>query len=304
MTLIQNRADAVACTLLSFLCGDTMKISVVIPAHNEEDCLEATVCGLVAVLKRERIPHEIVIVNDNSVDGTLDVCRKLTHLYETVHYVNNRPPHGFGFAVRLGLSEFTGDAVAIVMADGSDDPEDLVSGYRKLVEGYDCAMGSRFMRESRVVDYQMHKLLLNRLANCFIKVIFGIHYNDVTNAFKLYRRQVIEGIQPILSHHFNLTVELPLKAMTRGFSYAVFPIRWYNRKAGISKLKIKEMGSRYLFIVLYVWLEKHLSRGDYQRADHIPNVAVKPITGNAAEDNGIGFHHEIGTRDKSMREHG
>jgi dolichol-phosphate mannosyltransferase len=286
------------------LSGNAMKISVVIPAHNEEDCLEATVCGLVAVLNREGIPHEIVIVNDNSIDGTLDVCRRLMHIYETVRYVNNRPPHGFGFAVRLGLSEFTGDAVAIVMADGSDDPEELFSGYRKLAEGYDCAFGSRFIRESRVIDYPTHKLVLNRLANWFIKVIFRIRYNDVTNAFKLYHRRVIEGIQPILSHHFNLTVELPLKAMTRGFSYAVFPIRWYNRKAGISKLKIKEMGSRYLFIVLYVWLEKHLSRGDYLRANHIPKAAVNPLTGNAAEDNGVGFHHEVGTHSKSMRSTG
>lgn len=264
-----------------------MKLSVILPAHNEEDCLEGTVCGLIAVLNREKIPHEIVIVNDNSVDGTLDICRRLTHRYENVRYVNNLPPNGFGFAVRLGLSEFRGDAVAIVMADGSDDPEDLISGYSKLTEGHDCAFGSRFMRNSRVIDYPAHKLVLNRLANWFIKVIFGIRYNDVTNAFKLYRRQVIEGIQPILSHHFNLTVELPLKAMTRGFSYAVFPIRWYNRKAGISKLKIKEMGSRYLFIVLYVWLEKHLSRGDYRRRNDVsattalstPSISPFPVQG-------------------------
>ncbi len=249
-----------------------MKLSVVIPAHNEHGSLDSTVRDIVLTLARHQIPHEIVIVNDNSSDGTLGLCAELSQEFPTVRYVNNRPPNGFGFAVRMGLAEFSGDAVAIVMADGSDDPEDLVAGYRRLQEGYDCAFGSRFMRDSKVVDYPAHKLLLNRMANWFIKVIFRFRYNDVTNAFKLYRRRVIDGVQPILSHHFNLTVELPLKAITRGYSYSVFPIRWYNRKAGISKLKIKEMGSRYLFIVLYVWLEAHLSRGDYRTGQHIPQV--------------------------------
>jgi len=152
------------------------------------------------------------------------------------------------------------------------------------------------MRGSRVVDYPVHKLLINRLANWFIKIIFGIRYNDVTNAFKLYRREVIGGIQPILSHHFNLTVELPLKAIARGYSYTVIPIRWYNRKSGISKLRIKEMGSRYLFIVLYVWLEKHLSKGDYLRTKQIPKPATSPIAVDKPEENGITLHQRVGNR--------
>ena len=243
-----------------------MKISVIIPAHNEEGCLYGTVRAIVRRLDLEEIPHEILIVNDNSVDRTLEICQELAREFPTVRYVNNQPPNGFGFAVRRGLAEFDGDAAAIVMADASDDPIDLVAGYRKLQKGYDCVFGSRFIKGGFVVDYPIHKLAINRLANWFVKTIFGLRYNDVTNAFKIYRKEVIDGVQPILSHHFNLTVELPLKSIVRGFSYAVIPLRWYNRTAGISKLKIKEMGSRYLFIVLYVWLEKHLSRGDYHRS--------------------------------------
>jgi dolichol-phosphate mannosyltransferase len=242
-----------------------MKLSVVIPAHNEEGCIQSTVEHIIATLQRESIAHEILIINDNSTDSTLALCQQLNRTHPTVRYLNNEPPNGFGFAVRRGLAEFTGDAVAIVMADASDDPEDLVAGYRMLFAGYDCVFGSRFIRGSKVVDYPTHKLLINRLANLFIKVIFRLRFNDTTNAFKIYRREVIQGVQPILSHHFNLTVELPLKAVVRGFSYTVIPIRWYNRTTGVSKLKIKEMGSRYLFIVLYIWLEKNLSRGDYHR---------------------------------------
>lgn len=256
-----------------------MKLSVVIPAHNEMDSLEATVGSVAATLARNHIPHEIVIVNDNSNDGTQHLCEHLSQSVPNVKYINNKPPNGFGFAVRMGLTQFTGDAVAIVMADGSDDPEDIVAGYRRLQEGYDCAFGSRFIKDSKVLDYPIHKLVLNRIANLFIKGIFGFRYNDTTNAFKLYRRRVIDGVQPILSHHFNLTVELPLKAIARGYSYSVYPIRWYNRKAGISKLKIKEMGSRYLFIVLYVWLEKHFSRGDYRVREHIPTMGSELSAG-------------------------
>ncbi len=246
-----------------------MKLSVVIPAHNEEGCIYSTTKALVETLNHANIQHEIVIVNDNSTDRTLTICQELSRELSSVRYVDNQPPNGFGFAVRCGLREFSGDAVAIVMADASDDPRDLVAGYYKLQAGYDCVFGSRFIKGGLVVDYPIHKLIINRWANWFIKMIFGLRYNDVTNAFKIYRRDVIDGIQPILSHHFNLTVELPLKALVRGFSYAVIPVRWYNRKTGISKLKIKEMGSRYLFIVLYVWLEKHLSRGDYHRSKRI-----------------------------------
>lgn len=251
-----------------------MKLSVVIPAHNEEDCLYGTVCAIVNVLASERIRHEVVIVDDNSTDNTARVCQQLIEEFSTVRYVRNQPPNGFGFAVRCGLAKFEGDAVAIVMADASDDPQDLVAGYYKLLEGYDCVFGSRFIKGARVVDYPMHKLLINRLANWFVKVIFGLNYNDTTNAFKLYRREVVDGIQPILSHHFNLTVELPLKAIVRGYSHVVMPIHWYNRRTGISKLKIREMGSRYLFIVLYIWLEKYLSRGDYHRSKNTAQLKV------------------------------
>ncbi|MEC4817756.1 MAG: glycosyltransferase family 2 protein [Scytonema sp. PMC 1069.18] len=249
-----------------------MKISVVIPAHNEEGCLHGTVSNIVDTLEQEGIPHEVLIVNDNSRDNTEAICQELSKTFKTVRYVNNQPPNGFGFAVRRGLAEFESDAVAIMMADASDDVKDLVVGYYKLLQGYDCVFGSRFIRGGKVVDYPAHKLLINRWANWFVKTIFGLRYNDVTNAFKIYRREVILGVQPILSHHFNLTVELPLKAIIRGFSYTIIPMKWYNRKTGVSKLKIKEMGSRYLFIVLYVWLEKHLSRGDYHRNNVLSGV--------------------------------
>lgn len=248
-----------------------MKLSVVIPAHNEEGCIEGTVRALQACLAAERIEHEILVVNDNSSDATESILASLSAELESVRYLNNPPPHGFGFAVRCGLDGFTGDAVAVYMADASDRPEDLVRFYRAMESsGVDCVFGSRFTRGARVHDYPWVKLALNRMANGFIQALFGLRYNDVTNAFKLYRREVIAGAHPLLSHHFNLTVELPLKAIVRGFTYQILPNDWINRKAGRSKLNIEEMGSRYLFIVLYCFIERWLSKGDYVRGARLP----------------------------------
>jgi dolichol-phosphate mannosyltransferase len=245
--------------------GERVELSLVIPVHNEEGCIETTAQAFHDLLATEKIVHEIIIVNDNSTDQTEAALRRLSASCSAVRYVNRTPPPGFGLAVRRGLEEFRGNAVAIVMGDASDRPEDLVRFYRTFTErGVDCVFGSRFMRESRVHDYPLPKLILNRLANTFIQVLFGLRYNDTTNAFKLYSRSAIEGLKPFLSHHFNLTVELPLKAIVRGFSYEVLPNDWTNRKTGEPKLRIKEMGSRYMFIVLYCLLEKLLSRGDYR----------------------------------------
>ncbi len=252
-----------------------MKLSVVIPARDEEGSIAETATSIATTLTQQGIPYEIVVVDDGSTDQTATVVRQLAGCYQGIRLVTNSGRHGFGMAVRAGLEQATGDAIAVMMADGSDTATDLVKYYRKLQEGYDCVFGSRFIQGSRIIDYPVHKLAINRLANWFIRALFRLRLNDITNAFKCYRRQAIEGMQPFLSPHFNLTVEMPLKAIVRGYSYAIIPISWTNRKSGISKLKIKEMGSRYLFIVLYVWLEHHLSRGDYvRRADREEQAAA------------------------------
>jgi dolichol-phosphate mannosyltransferase len=260
-----------------------MRLSVVIPAHNERDSIGATVSALSAALNAERIPHEILVVDDGSEDGTSEVVDAIAVGNPEVRCISSPRPTGFGQAVRAGLDEYTGDAVAIVMADLSDSPQDLVSYYRVLEEGYDCAFGSRFVRGGEVHEYPKMKLVLNRLVNLGIRVLFRHGYNDTTNAFKAYRREVIDHVQPLLSNHFNLTVEIPLKAIVRGHSYAVVPISWTNRVHGASKLKLQEMGSRYLFIILYVFLEHHLSRGDYRRPDLPGGTPTRLHPGRLAE---------------------
>lgn len=253
-----------------------MKASLIVPVRNEEVCLERTIQDIRAALDAEALDYEVLIVDDGSTDQTGQIASRLARQWPRLKVITNPGPYGFGLAVRKGLENFSGEAAIIVMGDGADSPQDIVRYIRRLEAGAECVFGSRFVKGAAVRGYPWHKMFLNRLANHFIRILFHIDYNDVTNAFKAYRRNVIDGLKPFLSPHFNLTVEMPLKAIIRGYQYQVIPVAYVNRLQGVSKLKIKEMGSRYLFIVLYLFLEKILSRGDYYRRDRQAPPPVLP----------------------------
>lgn len=246
-----------------------MRLSIVVPARNEGESVGATLDALRERLVREQIAYEILVVDDGSEDRTAEEVQRRSQEDAGVRLLRNSDHHGFGNAVRVGLEAFTGDAVVIVMADGSDSPDDVVRYYYVLRDEAECAFGSRFVRGGSVTGYPLLKRALNRVVNLGIRLLFRIRYNDVTNAFKGYRANAIEGCRPFLSPHFNLTVELPLKAIVRGYSYRVLPVSWRQRRHGASSLRFKEMGSRYLFVVLLVWLERLLTRGDYRRPDAV-----------------------------------
>jgi dolichol-phosphate mannosyltransferase len=244
-----------------------MKLSIIIPAYNEAQNLSVTVPAFYSEMKNAGIPHEILVVNDNSTDDTPHALETLKNKIDTLRFTTNPPPrNGYGYAVRRGLENFEGDCAAIVMADLSDSPKDLVAFYNKMkTENYDCVFGSRFIKGGNTSGYPKNKYLMNRLANTIVRIVFGLKYNDCTNSFKLYKRETIEGLKPFISPHFNLTLELPLKAIVRGYSYCVIPNSWTNRKHGVSNLKIREMGSRYFFILIYCLIEKYFSKGDFRK---------------------------------------
>jgi dolichol-phosphate mannosyltransferase len=262
MTATETTPAAPALTLLS----------VVIPAKDEEHCIASTIEHLDVELRLRNVPHEIVVVDDGSTDATWKILEQEQKRIPALVPVRNPGPYGFGRAVVRGFDAAKGDALVVMMADESDDCRDVVVYWNKLNEGYDCVFGSRFIKGGGVIDYPWLKLRLNRMANLFLRLLFRIKLNDTTNAFKAYRRTVIDGCRPFLSPHFNLTIEIPLKAIVRGYSWTVVPITWRNRRAGEAKLKLKEMGSRYLFICLYVWLEKYFSRGDYKKTPSDPSL--------------------------------
>jgi dolichol-phosphate mannosyltransferase len=256
-------------------------LTIVIPARNEEGCIRSTVEHLELELRLNGIPHEIVVVDDGSTDRTWEILAETRQSMPALHPLQNTGPHGFGRAIIHGIDHMTGDALVIMMADESDDCRDVVRYWKLLNDGYDAVFGSRFMKGGGVIDYPPVKLVMNRLFNRFIRLLFHVKLNDTTNAFKAYRKTAVEGCRPLLAPHFNLTVELPLKAIVRGYTWTVIPITWRNRRSGEAKLKLKEMGSRYLFICLYVWLEKYFSCGDYRKQMQAPRAEERTSAGPA-----------------------
>ena len=247
---------------------DALLYSILIPAYNEEQNVLPTVRALAEHLRGEGIPFELVIVNDNSTDGTAAVVQGAQSEFPEIYLVHNTPPGGLGRAVRCGLQHFRGDVVAVVMADLSDSPLDVVACYRKIEEGYDAAFGSRFMPGSNVTAYPPLKLVVNRIVNKLMQLMFMTSHNDLTNAFKVYRRDVIESIAPLRAAHFNITIEMSLSTLIRQYRIAALPISWSGRTWGQSNLKLKEMGRRYLCTLLKIWFERLLIHDDLLAEKH------------------------------------
>jgi len=241
---------------------NTLLYSILIPAYNEQGNIVATIEALAKQLRAEKIPFEILVVNDNSTDSTSAVVEEARKDYPEINLVHNVRPGGLGRAVRYGLTQFRGDVVAIVMADLSDDPKDVVTCYRKIEEGYDCAFGSRFMKGSKVTHYPPLKLVFNRIGNTVIRLMFMTDHNDLSNAFKAYRRHVIDAISPLRACHFNITIEMSLSALIRRYKIAKFPINWSGRTWGQSNLRIRDMGRRYICTFVKIWFERMLILDD------------------------------------------
>ena len=245
---------------------EILKLSIIIPAKDEEGDIENTIISIHNSLKTNNVEHEILIINDHSVDSTLEILSSLEKKIKELKIINNSGKPGFGLAIRQGLKNYSGDIVAIVMADGSDSPKDLINFYFESVKNYTCVFGTRFSKGGSTKDYPLVKYIMNRFFNNLVRLIFRIKYDDITNAFKVYTREAIEGSKPFLSNHFNLTLELPLKIIIRGYKYKIIPNSWKNRQAGVSKMRIKEMGSRYMFILFYCLIEKLLTKDDYKKS--------------------------------------
>jgi len=240
----------------------TLKFSIVIPAHNEAENLRPTVEEIHSVLGQTEVPYEIILVNDCSNDATAEVIRDLKAANPNIHTVDRSPPPGFGRAIRSGLELVNGDVVAIYMADQSDDARDLLACYEKIEAGYDCVFGSRFIKGSNVTNYPTLKLIANRIVNRVIQWMFWCKFNDLTNAFKVYRTEVIRECGPYRASHFNITIEMSLSALIRRYNIAQIPIRWQGRTWGSSNLRISEMGRRYLNVLLKIFFERVLIEDD------------------------------------------
>ncbi len=259
-------------------------LSIVIPAYNEEKNLPKVVAELQQAVRTEKIPYEMVLVNDNSKDGTAGVIRELMNGDSRIRTVNRRPPGGFGRAVRSGLSAVRGDVVVICMADSSDVPEDVIRYYRMIQSGYDCVFGSRFVRGSVCKNYPLGKLVVNRIVNKALQLLFRCQFNDLTNSFKAYRARVLRELGTLQACHFNLTIELSLSALNRGYKIAQIPIQWHGRTWGTSNLKLREMGRRYLATLVKMYAERTLILDDTLADLNALRVSQADVVNAMAED--------------------
>jgi dolichol-phosphate mannosyltransferase len=280
--------------------GPGGRLSVVIPAHNEESSIGTCLDQLTRTLRDGHgIPYEIIVVDDNSTDGTSRVVRARAADDPGIVLVRRTPPGGFGRAIRSGLDRVTGDVVVIYMADLSDHPDDVVAYFRKVQEGYDCVFGSRFVPGSSVEHYPPLKLVVNRLVNRCIQLLFWTRFNDLTNAFKAYRADVVRECGPYRASHFNITIEMSLGALIRGCTIAQIPIRWSGRTWGSSHLRLREMGRRYLCVLLKTFFEKVLIVDDLraERQAHLAEAdAARAASGTAPPV--AALEHGVGERKK------
>ena len=233
-----------------------MSLSIIIPCRNEEENIYSTIYSLKKKLSKKIKNYEIIIVNDFSEDKTLEICKKFS---SKKIIVKNNLKKGLGGAINLGIESSKKKYTTIMMADSSDSFFDLIKYYKTInCEDLDAVMGSRFLKESKISDYPIKKLIFNRIFNYMVKIFFFSDYNDFTNAFKIYKRNCLIEIKPLVSENFNIFLEIPLKIISRKKKYKIIPINWKNRKKGNTKFKIKELSSKYLFTFVYCLIEKIL----------------------------------------------
>jgi len=235
-----------------------MSISLIIPIQNEEDVILETLKKLEESWIVQ-LDHEILIINDYSTDKSVELIKNENFKKLKVILLDN-PNVGLGSAIKCGIDNSSNEFINIYMADMSDSIGDLKTYYEKIKDNksLDAIFGSRFVKDSKVMNYPKIKLLLNRLANNLIKIIFFSKYNDFTNAFKIYKKTTLVKLYPLVSENFNIFLELPLKVECRKFKYEIIPISWNGRKLGDSKFKLNEISSKYIFTMLYCLLEKIL----------------------------------------------
>ena len=229
--------------------------SIIVPCRDEDGNVEIILNNIQKNCIYQS--YEIIFIDDYSQDNTLNKIKEFSTKHQNIFYYINKKK-GLGGAISLGLKKAQGKYITIMMADSADSIDDLNSYFKIIKENeFDAIFGSRFIHGSEIIDYPKLKLFLNRIFNYITKILFFSDYNDFTNSFKIYKKEVIDKIHPIVSENFNIFLELPLKTISRGFTYKIVPIKYFNRKKGKAKFKIKELGSSYLFTLLYCFLEKN-----------------------------------------------
>ena len=215
-----------------------MDLTIAIPVKNEKNNIKEIIDS---VKKEINIPYEILFIDDLSDDNTYEIIKNFQNQINEINVVKNEI-NGLGQSIKNAIKFSKGKYLCIMMCDGSDDLKDLNRYYTMIKnDNLDAVFGSRFLKDSKISGYPKIKFFLNRIFNYFVSLIYLNRYNDYTNAFKIYKKDSLIKLEPIVSESFNVFLELPLKIINRKMKYKIIPINWYGRKKGSSKFRLKEL---------------------------------------------------------------
>ena len=236
---------------------------VIIPTYNERENIENIIR---AVFGLDKVFH-ILIIEDGSPDGTAAIVKKLQEEYpDRLFMVERKGKLGLGTAYIAGFKwaiEHQYDFVFEMDADFSHNPNDLPRLYNKCaVEGYDVAIGSRYVSGVNVVNWPMGRVLMSYFASKYVRIITGLPIHDTTAGFKCYRREVLEtiGLDGIRFKGYAFQIEMKFTAYKCGFKIAEVPVIFVNRELGTSKMNGSIFGEAVLGVIqlkLGSWFRKY-----------------------------------------------
>lgn len=224
-----------------------MKLSIVIPAHNEEENIGEVIKRIEEGLD---IDYELVVVNDHSTDNTLAVLEKLSKQYQNISVVENELKKGFANALKTGFLNSAQDAVLPVMADLCDELSTIKEMLELLNKGYDIVCGCRYTKGGARLGGSRIKGFFSGFVGRSLYYLLGIPTHDIANAFKMYRKTVLDAVD-ISSCGFEVSMEIPLKAYYLGFKITEVPTVWRERSKGKSSFRMFKLLPGYLR--LYLW---------------------------------------------------
>lgn len=227
-------------------------LSVVCPVYNEAENIERLLNELQAKVS---VPMEVLVVYDHEEDNTVPVVRDIAARYPfEIRLVKNKFGAGALNAIKTGFAEARHEAVLVVMADLSDDLEVVDEMYRLVTaEGCDIVCGSRYMKGGRQIGGPPLKRFLSRMAGASLHYLTGIPTHDVTNSFKMYRREFLKSVTVESKGGFEIGMELVVKAFVSGRKIAELPATWTDRVAGKSRFRMWRWLPNYLRWYFYAF---------------------------------------------------
>ena len=227
-------------------------LNIIIPAYNEEKNIEEAIRAVESIdsllINKEM---RVIVVNDNSIDKTRAIVEQLSGDFSNITLVNRTTERGLGNAIKSGFQAIKGGSVVVVMADLADDVKDIPRMAQLIDEGYDFVCGSRYIKGGHASHHVRLKGGLSKLMGFCFKLLTGIPTWDSTNAFKMYRSEILTKVGTLKSQNYTSGMEILIKAYVNQYKVTEIPTVWHDRNNGVSHFKILKVAPEYIYWFLY-----------------------------------------------------